>query len=51
MNNRIAYYFTPTPNKVKKNWERVLKQEIKAQTWYFVIYLKFAKSNVALFIQ
>jgi hypothetical protein len=51
MNNRIAYYFTPTPNKIKKNWEIVLKQEIKVQTWHFVVYLKFVKSNVILFIQ
>jgi len=51
MNNRIAYYFTPTPTKVKKNWEVVLKQEIKIQTWHSVVYFKFAKSNIILFIQ
>ena len=51
MNNRIAYYFTPTPNKIKKNWEMVLRQEIKTQTWNSVVYLKFVKSNIILFIQ
>jgi hypothetical protein len=51
MNNRIAYYFTPIPSKIKKNWEKLLKQEKSNQTWRSVVYLKFVKSNVIIFIQ
>jgi hypothetical protein len=51
MNNRIAYYFTPIPQKIKKSWESVLKQEIKIQAWHSVVYFKFVKSNVIIFIQ
>lgn len=49
--NKIKYYFSPIPKRVKKDWEQILIQELRNQKYFTVVYLELVESEILICIQ